>query len=294
MTKTLAILGDSLMDSGNLDRVAKVVGQDPFEENLYDKGGNRKASDGLVLGEHIAKQLGASVKSNQLVNFASIPGILLTGFDSQQLRTYAYAGARSSSSGSTRSGLSNFPIGLIAQAKAFANTTSREKDLDVLVAAGSNDIIDLVADHQRLLPVLSSATGRDDRRLAKAVAGKIVDNIDSAVDRITGRVDETVIVGLSPLSVTPYVQDQAEEFAEFERDALIGLVDGIAARVNQGLEKRFGSDNKVLVLDGFKVWNGVNNPTFLDDVHPTSKTSQSLAEVITGMIEDSGLRTFGF
>ena len=40
MTRSLAIFGDSLMDAGNLDQVANIVGQDPFQESIYNRGGN--------------------------------------------------------------------------------------------------------------------------------------------------------------------------------------------------------------------------------------------------------------
>ena len=80
MTRSLLILGDSLMDSGNIDQVARRFGQDPFEEAIYNGGGNRKASDGPVFGEHIARLLGANLKRNAFANLQTLPGLTLGGF----------------------------------------------------------------------------------------------------------------------------------------------------------------------------------------------------------------------
>ena len=127
MTRSLAIFGDSLMDAGNLDQVANIVGQDPFQESIYNRGGNVKAADGPVFGEHIAQQLGASLGSRQLANLITLPLLRFTGFGSKQLRNYAYAGATSGNAGSSRSGLASSPIGLRAQTRAFAASTSHQQ-----------------------------------------------------------------------------------------------------------------------------------------------------------------------
>lgn len=202
------------MDVGNVDQLARRFGQDPFEEPIYNGGGNRKASDGPVLGEHIARQLGANLRRNTLANLRTLPGLTLGGFGSAQLRTYAYAGALSGSSGSARSGLGAFPLGLRSQARAVATSTLLpERDLDALTAAGSNDLIDLVEQGARLRRVLASPGRRDDRGLQQRTAKAIVGNIRASRDAITGVVDETVTVGLSPLSATPYLQQQASSGA---------------------------------------------------------------------------------
>jgi len=294
MTRSLAIFGDSLMDAGNLDQVAKIVGQDPFQESIYNRGGNAKASDGPVFGEHIAQQLGASLGSRQLANLITLPMLGLTGFGSKQLRNFAYAGATSGSAGSSRSGLARFPIGLRAQTRAFAASTSSSKDLDALLMAGSNDIFDLVANPDPLKAFLATSGRRDDQRFEKKAAGRIVNNIVAAYDNITGRVNETVILGLSPLSATPFVRAQASRLAPSLRDPLLALVDGIASRVNRGLASRLDARPDVLVLDGFEVWRRVSNPAFLDDVHPTSATGARLAGEAADLIQASDLQSFGF
>ena len=294
MTRSLAIFGDSLMDAGNLDQVANIVGQDPFQESIYNRGGNVKAADGPVFGEHIAQQLGASLGSGQLANLITLPLLRFTGFGSKQLRNYAYAGATSGNAGSSRSGLASSPIGLRAQTRAFAGSTSSSKDLDALLMAGSNDITDLVANPDPLKAFLATPGRRDDRQFEKQAARRIVNNIVAAYDNITGLVDETVILGLSPLSATPFVGDQASRLTPSLRDHLLVLVDGIASRVNQGLASRLDARPDVLVLDGFEVWRSVSNPAFLDDVHPSSATSGLLAGEVVGLIQASDLQSFGF
>jgi len=294
MTRSLAIFGDSLMDAGNLDQVANIVGQDPFQESIYNRGGNVKASDGPVFGEHIAGQLGATLGSRQLGNLITLPLLRFTGFGSKQLRNFAYAGATSGNAGSSRSGLERFPIGLRAQTQAFAASTSSSKDLDALLMAGSNDITDLVANPDPLKAFLATPGRRDDRQFEKKAARRIVNNIVAAYDNITGLVDETVILGLAPLSATPFVRDQASRLTPSLRDPLLALVDGIASRVNQGLASRLDARPDVLVLDGFEVWRSVNNPVFLDDVHPSSATSGLLAGEVVGLIQSSDLQSFGF
>lgn len=295
MTRSLVVLGDSLMDSGNVDQLARRFGQDPFEESIYDGGGNRKASDGPVFGEHIARQLGANLRRNTLANLATLPGLTLSGFGKTQLRTYAYGGALSGSTASTRVGLSLFPLGLRSQARAVVSSTLLpERDLDALIAVGSNDLIDLVDQGTRLRRVLASADDRDDRQLRRRTAQEIVRNIRESRDSLTGVVDETVIVGISPLSATPYMQEQARQWGKTLRDPLLDWIDGAAALVNRGLAKAFAKQKAVLVIDGTAVWNGVASPMFLDDVHPTSATASRLAAQVVAAIEASPLQSFGF
>ncbi len=295
MTRSLLILGDSLMDSGNIDQVARTFGENPFEEAIYNGGGNRKASDGPVFGEHIAQQLGANLRRNTLANLQTLPGLALRGFGKAQLRTYAYAGALSGRSGSARSGLNLFPLGLRSQAQAAASSSLRpERDLDALIGAGSNDLIDLVEQGTLLRRVLASASRRDDRRLQKRTAKGIVRNIRASRDALTGVVDEAVIVGISPLSATPFVQQQASQWGPALADPLLDWVDGAAARVNRGLAKAFANQKRTLVVDGTAVWNAVAAPVFLDDVHPTTVTASRLAAQVVAAIDDSSLRSFGF
>lgn len=295
MTRSLLLLGDSLVDSGNLDQVARRFGENPFEEPIYDGGGNRKASDGPVLAEQIARQLGAKLKRSKLANLQTLPGLTLQGFGGAQIRNYAYAGALSGFTGSERSGLNPFPLGLRSQALAVAASSLRaERDLDALIIAGSNDLVDLVDEGDRLRRVLSSSSSRDDRRLRNSTAKTIVRNIRASCDAITGLVDETVIVGIAPLGDTPYLQQQARRWGAELADPLIHWIDGAARRVNRELLKAFSGQKRTLVVDGTEAWNAVPDRVFLDEIHPTSSTASRLAEQVVAAIEASQLQTFGF
>ena len=239
-----------------------------------------------MFGEHIAQQLGASLGSRQLANLITLPVLGLTGFGSKQLRNFAYAGATYGDAGSSRSGLARFPIGLRAQTRAFAASSSSSEDLDALLMAGSNDITYLGANPDPLKAFMATPGRRDDQQFEKKAARRIINNIAAAYDNITGRVDEIMILGLAPLSATPFVRDQASRLTSSLRDPLLALVDGIASRLDARPD--------VLALDGFELWRSVNNPAFLDDVHPNSATSGLLASEVVGLIQASDLQSFGF
>jgi hypothetical protein len=294
MTRSLSILGDSLMDTGNTDQVGRRFGINPFEERIYNGGGNVKASDGLVLSEHIAQQLQGDVGLNQLVNLDTLTGLLIHGFGSAQLRTFAYAGATSGLRGSELSGLDRFQVGLKVQARALARLNRPDWDNDVLMHAGSNDVMDLINRRSIVRPVLASAKITDDQRLAARTAQRIVTNISEAHASFARGVDETVVLGLSRLSAIPAVQERARSLGGRLRNRLLSLVDDIAYRVNQGLQQAFRRHKDVHVVDSIGVWDAIPTPQFLDGLHPTSATSADLAAEIVKAINTSKLRSFGF
>ncbi len=307
MTSSLVLLGDSLVDTGNTTALARLVRQDPFAAALYNGGGNRKASDGPVLAEQIALRLGARLGSTTRVNLLSLPlQRLAGGFDSStQLWNFAYAGASSGLAGSRRAGLARFPLGLVSQALVVAANAPRRADVDALIVAGSNDLIDLVDRPGRVLRVLRTAGRRDDRNLIRQQARRIVANTRRAVDTISGNpsrggfaIDEAVILGLSPLSQTPVVREVAAGLQPALGRGLRGFVDQTARLVNRQLKRRYNSprrDDGVEVIDGFQVWNSVARPRFLDDVHPTAATAGRLADAVVQRIAASAdLSSYGF
>ena len=90
MTKTLVILGDSLVDAGNNAFVFSQLGLDnPYQDSIYAGGGNVKASDGLVLGELVALEMGGEIDNAQLIS------VLSTEMPKDvQVHNYAHAFAR--------------------------------------------------------------------------------------------------------------------------------------------------------------------------------------------------------
>lgn len=307
MTSSLVLLGDSLVDTGNTTALARLVGQDPFAAALYNGGGNRKASDGPVLAEQIALRLGARLGSTTEVNLLSLPlQHLAGGFGSStQLWNFAYAGATSGLAGSRREGLAGFPLGLVSQARVVAANAPRRADVDALINAGGNDLIALVDRPGRVLRALRSAGRRDDRLLSRQQARRIVANTRRAVDTISGNpsrggfaIDEVVILGLPPLGQTPAVRAVAAGLPPSLGRGLRRFVDQTARRVNRQLKRRYNSprrDDGVEVIDGFKVWNSVARPRFLDDVHPTAATAGRLADAVVQRIAASAdLSSYGF
>ena len=93
MTQHLIVLGDSLADSGNTASVLQLIGQNPFEDDIYDKGGNVKASDGPVLGEFVAIEMGAKIDDAQLISAISSEGP-----KDVQVHNYAHSGASTDAS----------------------------------------------------------------------------------------------------------------------------------------------------------------------------------------------------
>ena len=66
----IIIFGDSTCDTGNLSSVAKALGlANPFKDQIYDGGGNTKASDGLVLSEHFGVEIGWDGKLIDNINY---------------------------------------------------------------------------------------------------------------------------------------------------------------------------------------------------------------------------------
>ena len=64
----LVILGDSLVDAGNTAFVFSQLGlENPYQDTVYAGGGNVKASDGLVLGEQVALEMGGGVDDAHLI-----------------------------------------------------------------------------------------------------------------------------------------------------------------------------------------------------------------------------------
>lgn len=294
MTRYLSILGDSLMDAGNASWLGRRFGVNPFAATLYSGGGNVKASDGLVLGEHIALRLGADPGSSQLVNKDTLTGLVQGGFGVSQIRNYAVAGATTGPSGSRLSGLEGFPIGLSSQAATMIALGRGEDDHDVVIAAGSNDLIDYVSSRPRMREVLEADSRKSLTRLSAQASRLVLNKLSGSVDMISGQVDELVLLGLPPLGALPYVHRRARGLSRTDGDQLVDFLNASSERVNRGLERRFGYDPNVLIIDGHAVWRSLGRLDFLDGFHPTSNTAGSLASEIVGLIRGSHLDTFGF
>lgn len=239
----LAFLGDSLLDTGNLDDLLDFFGIDPFPAPLYSEG---KASNGLVLGEAIADQLGIAPASIDL-GFRLIPS-----FDVDPLEqnvNYAVAGSETNSFGSESNDLQLVPVGLQTQVKLFAFDlitsgaffTASDDKPDVLVSAGSNDVFDVLADVEAFAAVIFSPGKNDDNQLKQEIVSDIVGNIEQAIASIDGLVDDIVVIGIPAIGDTPFARQIDGEIdallsGDFAGDTREFLTD-TAAAVNAKLSK---------------------------------------------------------
>jgi len=256
MTSTLLILGDSLMDAGNVSR----------------------ATDGLVLGEQIAIEMGGDPEDVQLFPLEDLPRP-----GSAQLHNYAHGGAQSGFRFKQQ----------VRAVRRQAEVYQSLHDVDLLISAGANDVLDQLEPGGAFMAVLETEDRRDDRRLMRRNAKQIARNLRRGVDRLTGLVDEVVVIGSFPLSSTPELQSMAAELDPGAFDRLIEIVDGIGAKVQRKLERHVASDRSVVVLNLKAAWDRLEAPSFIDAVHPSSETNRQLAELIVpDLIAE--LNSFGF
>ena len=256
MTSTLLILGDSLMDAGNVSR----------------------ATDDLVLGEQIAIAMGGDPEDVQLFPLQDS-----LRPQSAQLHNYAHGGAQSGSVFKQQ----------VRAVRRHADVYQTLSDVDLLISAGANDLLDQLEDSSAFMAALDTEDRRDDRQLMRRNAKRIARNLRRGVDRLTGLVDDVVVTGAFPLTATPEVQSLADAFDSATFDRLVAIVDGIGAKVQRKLERHFASNDSVAVLNLKAAWDRLEAPDFVDAVHPSSETSRELADLIVPDLVQQ-LNSFGF
>ena len=291
MTSTLVILGDSLMDAGNVSALLGLIGQDPFAESIYDKGNNVKASDGLVLSEHTTRWMGGDLKNTQNFNILSIEPAR-----SADIHNYAHGGALSGK-GPSRSFLGiDIDIGLSSQVKKMRDRSSfyrKKSDVDVLLSAGGNDLLEATVNNNKFSEILLTRSKVDNRNYSRSISQSIASNIVKAVDQITGLVDEVVVYGALPVSKTPRVKTWIKSVKGLNSSAATTLIDNISTKINRKLSKRFIEDPSVILIDSSSLWKQIMKPKFIDDIHPTSRTSRRVAKLAVSTATRQ-LKSFGF
>ena len=291
MTSTLVILGDSLMDAGNVSALLGLIGQEPFAESIYDKGNNVKASDGLVLSEHTTRWMGGDLKNTQNFNILSIEPAR-----SADIHNYAHGGALSGK-GPSRSFLGiDIDIGLSSQVKKMRDRSSfyrKKSDVDVLLSAGGNDLLEATVNNNKFSEILLTRSKVDNRNYSRSISQSIASNIVKAVDQITGLVDEVVVYGALPVSKTPRVKTWIKSVKGLNSSAATTLIDNISTKINRKLSKRFIEDPSVILIDSSSLWKQIMKPKFIDDIHPTSRTSRRVAKLAVSTATRQ-LKSFGF
>ena len=291
MTSTLVVLGDSLMDAGNVSALLGLIGQEPFADSIYDKGNNVKASDGLVLSEHTIRWMGGDLKNTQNFNILSTESARLA-----DIHNYAHGGALSGEGPSRSFFGMNIDIGLSSQVKKMRDRSSfyrKNSDVDVLLSAGGNDLLEATVNNDKFKDILLTRSKVDNRRYGRSISQSIASNIVKAVDQITGLVDEVVVYGALPVSKTPRVKTWIKSIRGLNSSAATTLIDNISTKINRKLSTRFIDDPSVLLIDSSSLWKQTMKPKFVDDIHPTSRTSRRVAKLAVSTATRQ-LKSFGF
>lgn len=294
MTSTLVLLGDSLFDAQNTFTLASMLGEKPFSESIYDGGGNTKASDGLVLGEQIAVEMGGSIGDAQNLSILSFD--LPTAVD---VHNYAHAGARTSSNPQFSLSITPEPIGigLSEQVKAFKNRKTFYKaipDVDIVISCGGNDMLDALELRTQIRAAAKTKSLKDDKDLALEIARPIAKNLKKMTRKISGMADEIVITGSLPITETPEVKQWALGFKKMRtRNRSLEILERASDIIDRKLNKKFGNTTNIAIINGSKIRDQIVQPSFVDTIHPDTETSQEIAELIVADASRS-LSTFGF
>jgi phospholipase/lecithinase/hemolysin len=264
---TLILFGDSTFDNGNLTQITKIINlfkstpiPEPYPAPFYSKG---KASNDLVLGETLAEGLG--IDPDHIVTRTK--QLFVDVF--QDSVNYAFSGATSGEFGFKGKDLQTIPIGLLTQVEVFKkdfdlasqNYPHKNLSVDALLSVGSNDIFDVLT-IANFFNVFLTPDPSDDQALIQSQASQIVNNINSALTSTGDRLDDVVIVGLSPLGNLPFViafdQILTQQLAQYGdvSGKTKDLLTGIAAEVNTQLKTKYDNPlndvKDVFVIDGFQ------------------------------------------
>ena len=299
MTETLIILGDSLADSGNTASLLSLIGLNPFADEIYDNGGNVKASDGPVLGEHVALEIGADINNAQL--FSVLSGNTPSP---AHIHNYAHAGARTGSDpGYSIPFLGRISIGLrdqIRQVEARSNYYLEHEDIDVLLSCGGNDLLDIMdktkESYSVTKAVIKTKALNDDRKLANEIVKPIFRNLKSAIRKLGDYVDEIAVLGAPPIVETPDAQDWITDFPNKHQARASNFLSLASNKLQRKLEKKYDAIEAIAVINSVDLWQQLEQPDFVDTIHPSSNTSSELAKLlnqeIPELFDSYGFNTF--
>lgn len=281
----LVLFGDSLFDNGNWIRLA-LPGDPVLSEGISLELGLEPASivSAFSLGDLNPLETDITLDDVSRLSPKSFRFSL----------NYAVAGATSASFGSTavqQGQLGDDEIGLQSQVDKYLSEVSpaalknpRFAQDYGLISAGSNDVFEFLANLPSTNPteLLQAATVKIDQ---------ITGNIIGAINKIDPYLNSIVVLGLTPLSRTPLLQE----------NPLAGqLADFITSTVNLNLRQQFDNplDNRedVFVVEGFEVFNEAQRQYaeatgdfefsgfWLDAVHPSKEAISYLSPLIANQI----------
>ena len=141
--------------------------------------------------------------------------------------------------------------------------------------------------------VLTSPGRRDNRQLVRRLSRGIARHLIKSTDALTGFLDEVMLIGTLPISATPLARERSEQLAKAEPSDFLELLDQIGAAQTKRLERVYRRNDQVAVIDAAILWDQIDSPGFIDEVHPDSATSGQLASLI---VEQSlnGLDSIGW
>jgi phospholipase/lecithinase/hemolysin len=306
---TIALLGDSLLDTGNLTNVLTLFGRvpfpdfpnPPFSDPPYTGG---KASNGLVLGEAVLAELGIDLGSLKLgfrLPFTPPSPNLLT-----KNINYAVAGATTGVFGSEGNELNQLPIGVQSQIALFkqdlASTRMPEAKSvkpDIIFSAGSNDIFEVLVDIQSFITVLLTPCKDDDNALKNDLATQVTGNIYAAIDSLESYSNNIVIFGLSKLGDSPF-SIKVDGAVAYEASSLDGdlagqtraFLNSVAAEVNTRLIATYDGPNyrgSDFLFDDVAQIIGSKATRVLNDLEGFSPRAASFASsVLAGISRQEG------
>ena len=71
------------------------------------------------------------------------------------------------------------------------------------------------------------------------------------------------------------------------------LLNNMSKKINRELSTRFQNDPSVVLIDSSSLWKQTIKPKFVDDIHPTSRTSRRVAKLAVSTARRQ-LKSFGF
>ena len=135
---------------------------------------------------------------------------------------------------------------------------------------------------------------KDDKDLALEIARPIAKNLKKITRKISGMADEIVIAGTLPITETPEVKQWALGFKKMRtRNRSLQILERASDIIDRKLNKKFGNTTNIAIINGSKIRDQIEQPSFVDTIHPDTATSQEIAELIVADASRS-LSTFGF
>ena len=291
MTNILLILGDSLVDSGNIASLLSPFGINPFEDKIYNGGGNVRASNGLVLGEQIALQMGADLSNSQLFTVLSRENP--TQVD---IHNYSHGGAKSDFAPELSIPfVLEVGIGLQEQKRQVLRKKrfyKKQKDVDILLSAGGNDLLDALGQIDEIKAIIATEETKDDKAFAKSISKAIANNIKKMTNKLDEFVDEFAIL-VPNITETPKVKDWITNFPKGSVKEVNSLLRLMETKLQSKTKKKHKDSSNVVVIDIYDLWNQLPSPTFIDSHHPDTLTSSQLASLFVSRVVEE-LDTFGF